>query len=71
MKRILLSLAALLLLATGAFSQGTTRVKGHTRKDGTHVAPHERTKANSTKKDNWSTKGNTNPRTGKRGTKNP
>lgn len=50
-------------------SGGTVHVNGYTRKDGTYVAPHERTAPNSTKNDNWSTKGNVNPYTGKAGTK--
>ncbi len=44
-------------------------VKGYTRKDGTVVQPHERTAPNSTKNDNYSTRGNVNPYTGKVGTK--
>ena len=44
-------------------------VKGYTRKDGTYVAPHVRSSPNSTKADNYSTKGNVNPNTGKAGTK--
>jgi hypothetical protein len=35
------------------------------------VKAYSRTKANKTKKDNYSTKGNINPHTGKKGTKNP
>jgi len=35
------------------------------------VAPHDRTKANHDKTDNWSSKGNINPDTGKKGTKDP
>lgn len=46
-------------------------VKGHVTKDGTYVAPHVRTSPNSTKLDNYSTKGNVNPYTGKEGTKDP
>ena len=44
-------------------------VSGYTRSDGTYVKGHYRTGANETKSDNWSTKGNTNPHTGKKGTK--
>ncbi|EZP73624.1 hypothetical protein BV96_01065 [Sphingomonas paucimobilis] len=46
-------------------------VRGHYRKDGTYVAPHMRTNPNSTRSDNWSTRGNVNPHTGKVGTKDP
>lgn len=53
---------------TGVSSQ-TTLVKGHTTKSGTYVAPHTRTKADDTPRNNYSTKGNTNPHTGKKGTR--
>lgn len=43
------------------------RVKGYFRKDGTYVNAHYRTAPNSTNRDNFSTKGNVNPYTGKRG----
>lgn len=46
-------------------------VKGHVTKDGTYVPPHVRTSPNGTKLDNYSTKGNVNPYTGKEGTKDP
>jgi hypothetical protein len=48
-----------------------TQVKGYHKKDGTYVPPHTRTDPNSSKSDNWSTKGNTNPHTGKKGNKDP
>jgi hypothetical protein len=46
-------------------------VHGYTKKSGTYVAPHYQTNPNRTKLDNWSTKGNVNPFTGKLGTKSP
>ena len=53
-------------------SKGSTvSVRGYTKRNGTYVAPHKRTAPNSTKGDNWSTKGNVNPYTGKEGTKEP
>jgi hypothetical protein len=48
---------------------GDHAVHGYTRKDGTHVAPHHATNPNHTKNDNYSTRGNVNPYTGKAGTK--
>lgn len=66
MKKIALAVIAALLLPTGASAQ--VRVKGYTKSDGTYVAPHYRSKPNSTKLDNYSTKGNVNPYTGKVGT---
>lgn len=44
-------------------------VRGYTRSNGTYVAPHYRSDPNRTKNDNFSTKGNINPYTGKPGTK--
>lgn len=43
------------------------KVKGYTKSNGTYVAPYYRTAPNSTNKDNFSTKGNTNPYTGTAG----
>lgn len=67
MKKLILSLA-LSLFSVIMFAQ-TTHVKSYTKKNGTHVVAHDRTSKNSTQKDNWSTKGNTNPETGKKGYK--
>ena len=52
---------------TGSNSQ-TEHVSGYERKDGTYVAPYERTKANDTVNDNYGTRGNYNPYTGATGT---
>jgi hypothetical protein len=43
------------------------KVSGYTKSNGTYVQPYYRTQSNSTKSDNYSTKGNTNPYTGKKG----
>lgn len=50
---------------------GTVHVQGSVRSNGTYVAPHVRTAPNSTVRDNYSTKPNVNPYTGKEGTKIP
>jgi len=52
-------------------SAAPVRVRGYTKRNGTYVKPHYRTPPNATKLDNWSTKGNVNPFTGKPGAKNP
>lgn len=62
---------ALLVLALAGPVSAQVHVRGYVRKDGTYVAPHERTAPNSTKLDNYSTRGNYNPYTGKEGTKSP
>lgn len=46
-------------------------VNGHTTKAGTYVPPHYRTGADDSKLNNWSTKGNVNPYSGKAGTRSP
>lgn len=52
-------------------SSSTTPVQGYTKKDGAYVAPYQRTAPNGTQRDNWSSKPNVNPYTGKEGTKEP
>jgi hypothetical protein len=56
------------LTSTGG---GSHSVRGHVRKDGTYVQPHHATNRNSTQRDNWSSKPNVNPYTGKPGTNEP
>jgi hypothetical protein len=50
---------------------GPTSVRGHTRRDGTYVAPHKRSSPDKSRTNNWSAKGNANPYTGKKGTQDP
>lgn len=66
---VLLALCAMLFVSL-AEARGV-RVRGYTRKDGTYVAPHYRSSPNSSKSDNYSTRGNYNPYTGKPGTVDP
>ena len=66
---------ALGLTSTPAFAKrnnsggGSHSVKGHVKKNGTYVQPHHATNPNHTQRDNWSSKPNSNPYTGKPGTK--
>ena len=69
MRKIILAVLAAVMIAPPALAQ--VRVEGYTKKDGTYVAPHYRSSPNSTTLDNYSTKGNVNPYTGKVGTKDP
>lgn len=46
-------------------------VRGYVTKRGTYVAPSYRTSADGRKSNNYSTKGNFNPYSGKQGTKSP
>lgn len=70
MKALVLGLAGLLLFGATA-EAGSHRTRGYTKKDGTYVAPSRATNPNRTRNDNWSTKPNVNPYTGKAGTKSP
>ena len=64
----LIALIALALAHT-AQARGSHAARGYVTKQGTYVAPHRATNPNGTKRDNWSTKGNVNPNTGKQGSK--
>ena len=74
MKKSLFSLILVLVLGLGLFANSSevdaaTRVKGYYRSNGTYVQPHYRSSPNSSRYDNYSTKGNYNPYSGKRGTR--
>ncbi len=47
------------------------RVRGYTRSNGAYVRPYYRTNPNYTRFDNYSTRGNYNPYTGRFGTRSP
>ena len=60
------------VLASGvAFAQGSHVRQGYVTKNGTYVAPSYATNPNATKLDNYSSKGNVSPYTGKEGTVDP
>lgn len=64
-----MKIIAILALAS-AFSASAIadqNVKGYIKQDGTYVAPYVRSSPNNVQYDNYSTKGNTNPYTGERG----
>jgi hypothetical protein len=58
-----------IMLSSLAVVAEAGRTRGYTKKNGTYVAPSYRSKSDSTKINNYSTKGNTNPYSGKRGTR--
>lgn len=70
MKKTLI-LAAVSLCIVSSHASAATSVKGYVKKDGTYVAPHYQSKANSTRVDNYSSAPNVNPYTGKKGTVDP
>lgn len=68
MKTILVCLALVaLFLFAGVHEAEAARVRGYWKSNGTYVQPHYRSNSNSFKWDNWSSRGNSNPWTGKRG----
>ena len=74
MKKIItgLALAFLLFVSAGSVEAKTVRVKSYYKPStGSYVMPSYRTSPNKTKFDNYSTKGNYNPYTGKKGYSNP
>lgn len=70
---ILLSVALFLFSGLMVFAEARSiRVRGYTRRSsGVYVQSYRRTTPNRSKWDNYSTKGNINPYTGKKGTVNP
>lgn len=62
-------LVVVFVVASAVPVEAAQRVRSYTTKRGTYVAPSYRTKSDATKLNNWSTKGNTNPYTLKKGTK--
>jgi hypothetical protein len=72
----LLAAALVLTLAGPADAKGrrhrshasATSVKSHVTRKGTLVKSHQKTTPNGTRNDNWGTRGNVNPVTGKAGT---
>lgn len=71
MIRFWLSVCAAALIAMPFSADAQVSVKGYYKSNGTYVQPHVRSSPNNTTADNWSTKGNVNPYTGKQGTNNP
>ena len=69
MKRII-ALAVLAFISTSTLARDAP-VRGTIRKDGAYIAPHQRTTPNSTRTDNYSSKPNVNPYTGKEGRVDP
>ena len=69
MKKLILTFV-MTLIGVVAYSQNLVYVETYIKANGTIVEGHYRTEANYTVTDNWSTKGNINPMTGAKGTKN-
>lgn len=69
MKKFFICLLASMICSSVAMAD--VYVRGYARSDGTYVAPHYRSSPNSTRNDNWTTRGNVNPYTGEPGTRSP
>jgi hypothetical protein len=68
MKKLLITIIGIALFT--ATADAATRVRGHyNRKSGTYTQAHYRSSADRLKYNNYSTKGNRNPYTGKKGYK--
>ena len=61
----------IIFMSSSINATSSHNVRGYTKKDGTYVAPHKATNPNRTERDNWSSKPNINPYTGKPGAKEP
>lgn len=70
MKKLSIGLIFLASVSSTAFA-GDTWVNGYTKSDGTYVQGHYRSSPDGNSYNNWSTRGNVNPHTGKVGTKSP
>jgi len=71
MKTLIASILIAILVTISLSAVADVHVNGYYRSDGTYVRPHYRSSPNSTTLDNWSTRGNVNPYTGKPGTRDP
>ena len=74
MRRVLfliMTLAGFLSISGQSIATSNHNIKGYTKKDGTYIKSHRATNPNKTQRDNWSSKPNSNPYTGNKGTKNP
>lgn len=69
--RIVILGCALALAAGSAHAADSHRVKGYVKKDGTYVAPTRRTNPDSKLSNNYGSKPNVNPYTGRSGTVDP
>ena len=58
-----------LVLVITTVANADVRVRGHYRSNGSYVQSHYRSNPDGIRSNNWSTRGNVNPYTGKRGTK--
>lgn len=68
MSRIMLIVVAALSLLASAYALAAENVAGHLRKNGKYVHSYKRSNPDNKRYNNYSSKGNRNPYTGKNGT---
>ncbi len=72
MKKLTLITLFLAMFSFVITAEAATKVRGYVKPStGTYVAPHYKSSSNKSRLDNYSTKGNYNPYTGKKGTVDP
>lgn len=71
MKNLLLTILSVLLLSLAGVVHADQHVSGYHSKSGKYVSSYKRTSKDYTQRNNYSSKGNYNPYTGKKGTKTP
>ena len=67
MKKIIIGIILAISMSTMLLAD--TYVNGYYKSNGTYVQGHYRSSPDSSRNNNWSTSGNTNPYTGKKGTR--
>jgi hypothetical protein len=70
-KKTIVAAGLVFVLAAFQAAAGSHHVRGHLTRKGSYVAAHGQTNADRSKLNNWSTKGNLNPYTGKKGAIDP
>lgn len=68
-KWLMVVICAFMVLGYLGTAMADVRVRGYYRSNGTYVAPHYRSDPDGSKWNNWSTSGNVNPYTGRRGSR--
>jgi len=68
MKKYLIAFLICLLISSSSYAR-SSHTRGYVKKNGTYVAPAYKSSPNKSKYDNYTTKGNINPYTGKKGNK--
>jgi hypothetical protein len=69
MRVVVITLSFIMLLSGVAFARDTTYGRGHTKRDGMYVEPHQRTNPNDVRNDHRAAKGDVN--TNRQSRKNP